>query len=341
VNLVVRPADLEADGQYLVAAMRRYLTPLSDDRRFNWLYKDNPHGKAKAWVIIDRDTDGIVGSAAAFPRRIYSEGNELLGWILGDFWISDDYRSLGPALQLQRACLTVIDSGVGEFCYDFPSQRMMSVYKRLRIEPFHEMVRLAKPLRVDRFVSKYVNSPTAKAVIGGAGNLALRLSVAKSGNATLRVGLHEGNCGVEFSSLAREVGATQLCTQRSAEYLNWRYLRHPSDRYEILTVHEKERLLAYAVFSRQGEDAVLVDLFGVTVCDAIETILYHLSGLLREGGVETISAAVLEIHPLVSWLSAAGFKRREACPVVVYHAARTNGLLSKRNWFLMQGDRDS
>ena len=341
VKLIVRPADLVADCAFLVDALRRYLTPLSDHRRFGWLYKDNPHGQAKVWVISDLDTHDLVGSAAAFPRRIYVNGCEALSWVLGDFWISSTYRSLGPALQLQRACLAPIDSGEGAFCYDFPSQSMMSVYKRLRIDPFNQMVRLAKPLRADRMVGKFIRNPRIKYVLSGVGNFTLRLCERNSRDGDIRASLHTGGCGEEFSQLARKVGSQQgVYTQRSAEYLNWRYLSHPADRYELLTARRQDRLLAYAVFRHHEDDATLVDLFGVDDPVVVKTLLRRLTVLLRGRRVRTVSVSILKSHPWISLLSDLGFRMRDACPVVVYQAEQAN-IFDGVNWFLMQGDRDS
>src|SRR5258707_14285040 len=104
-GISIRPAALDADRKVLVETLARYLNPLSDERRFDWLYRENPHGQGRAWIACGPDNSTIVGMAAAFPRRIWIGGAENVGWVLGDFCVSDQNRSLGPALQLQRACL--------------------------------------------------------------------------------------------------------------------------------------------------------------------------------------------------------------------------------------------
>jgi hypothetical protein len=80
----------------------------------------------------------------------------------GDFCIHEDYRILGPALQLQRACLADIDPETIAFSYDFPSARMLAVYKRLHIDPLGNICRFAKPRRIDRKIEELVKgSPLA------------------------------------------------------------------------------------------------------------------------------------------------------------------------------------
>ena len=42
------------DREILIDALSRYLNPVADARRFDWLYKDNPHGEAQVWIAFDR-----------------------------------------------------------------------------------------------------------------------------------------------------------------------------------------------------------------------------------------------------------------------------------------------
>ena len=73
--------------------------------------RNGPHGEARAWLAIDGDQETVIGVAAAFPRRFYAkrQTKSLPGcWVIFVFTLQ--YRSLGPALQLQRACLGVRES---------------------------------------------------------------------------------------------------------------------------------------------------------------------------------------------------------------------------------------
>src|SRR5262245_50888305 len=103
--VTVRPASLDDDAAFMVTAVQRHLNPAADLDRYRWLYLANPDGEARAWVAED-GAGRPVGMAAAFPRRMHMSGREGLGWILGDFCVDDEYRTLGPAVQLQRACMS-------------------------------------------------------------------------------------------------------------------------------------------------------------------------------------------------------------------------------------------
>src|SRR5271167_4925731 len=161
----VRPADLQKDRSLLTDLLSRFLNPDAGGSRFTWLYEDNPHGPAQAWIAIEEGTGKGVGAAAAFPRRLRVDETVRPGYVLGDFCIDANYRSLGLALQLQRACLNHIGAASGTLGYDFPSERMMAVYHRMQIAPFCRMVRWAKLLRADRKFAGVVKSPTLARIL--------------------------------------------------------------------------------------------------------------------------------------------------------------------------------
>jgi hypothetical protein len=346
MKVAIRPADLKSDERLIIDTLLRFLTPLSDSRRFSWLYENNPHGRARAWIAHDADDDTIIGISAAFPRRIYVDGKDRLSWVLGDFCINNAYRTLGPALSLQRASLADADSAEVAFCYDFPSKAMTAVYKRLQVTSFGRMIRLAKPLRSDRKMKELTKSPTFSRALSFGGNLLLRLSQQRNrADCDLQLSLHDRDCGDEFSDLARSIGSRYgVCIQRSAEYLNWRYVNSPLYRYELITVRRAGALLGYAVFLQEGEDAMLVDLFGAAEDAVLSALVVHGVALMMTRGVQTLSAGVVESHPWRGLLEHHGFRAREVSPMMIYASSGSEfcaGIKKQQTWLLMQGDRDS
>jgi hypothetical protein len=344
MKLAIRPADFESDRPLIIDALARFLTPLSDDRRFSWLYENNPAGNARTWFVHSEKE--IIGVASAFPRHVYIDGHDESAWVLGDFCMNGKYRSLGPALELQRACLAAAKTDGVRFCYDFPSQVMMAVYKRLGIPVSHRVVRLAKPLRFDRKLREITKWPLAARSLIAVGNLYLScLNSIANDDSSLTIGSHQGQCGEEFSTLASGIkGQQRICVAHTAEYLNWRYLENPLHRYELFTARRRSVLLGYAVFLHDGEDAILADLFGVEEEAVLSALVAHGVALMTDRGVQTLSAALNETHPWRAFLERHGFKAREVSPMVIYYPSGRGlaGELGTDEKFLfMHGDRDS
>jgi len=343
-HLVVRRADLEKDRDGIVAALRRYLTPLEDGRRFDWLYRGGPWGPATAWVVVGREEREIVGVCSAFPRRVYQQDEEALGWVLGDFCISERHRSVGPALRLQRACLRAVDGGAAAFCYDFPSTRMAGVYRRLGVESADRVVRLARPLRVDRKLGAFLRVPIAGHALASIANHLLELNDWRRRPAkSIDVSRHDGTYGAEFSTLARQIGGRYGVTvQRTAEYLNWRYLTNPIERHEVVTARVHGTLRGWAAFTDDGENGTLVDIFGAFEPELVGALVSAIVHTLRRRGVVTVSVPLSTSHPVAGVLRGLGFQDRERHPLVIYPVPQsgfTTG--SAVSWCLMDGDRDS
>ncbi len=123
-------------------------TDLNHERRFEWLYLRNPAGRGRAWFVCNGDEDHVVGAASVFPSFIWSRGQIALCIQVGDFAVESSFRSLGPALMLQRATLKPVDDGEFSFCYDCPPHdRGMATFHRLGILPACRMGRFVRLLR--------------------------------------------------------------------------------------------------------------------------------------------------------------------------------------------------
>src|SRR6185312_16466449 len=219
VTITVRRADLASDKALIIQTLFQNLTPASDEKRFNWLYLQNPIGHSHAWLAVE---DGnVVGVSAAFARSIQFNGSGKVGWVLGDFCVAEKYRSLGPALQLQRATLNALkESQQAEFCYDFPSRSLMAIYRRLGIKPTGQMVRLAKPIRVDRKLEQLTGSNLLAKSGGSIGNLLLQAADLRLGGSKgYRLAFHDGECGAEFTELCSRQREQGVTLARSSEYL--------------------------------------------------------------------------------------------------------------------------
>jgi hypothetical protein len=346
MRVIIRRANLQEDRLRLIAFFHEFLTPNSDERRFDWLYQQCPHGVASAWMAINQEDSQLVGAAAAFPRRINSAGKEIQGYVLGDFCIHPRFRSLGPAVQLQRACLEEIAAKSGAICFDFPSDSMVAIYRRLGATPQERLLRLAKPLRANRVIASKIKSRRVAGGLATVANLALNSRDAFRGsNRAEQISRHEGPLGEEFSKLAEEAcHEDEICVAQTAAYLNWRYRAHPFAKFEILTARRAGQLLGCLIYAKEGDDARIVGLLSASGSDLTRNLVLQCVKFLREQGVMTIHAAILASHSYVRLFRSLGFLSRESCPVVIYPSSGgqsegNNGKL--RQWFLMDGDRDS
>jgi len=339
MTVYVREANLIDDRAVLIDIAQKYLASDADEERFHWLYRENPFGPARAWIACEKQGKAL-GMAAVFPRRMFCDGAVVSGCVLGDLCVTPQYRSLGPALQLQRACLACAQSGDFALAYDFPSTTMVGLYQHLGLRPACKSVRMVKPLRADR-IARVLPIPMLSRPVTAAANLALALRDGFfSDPQGLDFCLEDSACTSEYTELANEVGASLgACTMRTAEYLNWRYRQHPRMKYEFLTTRRGKELLAYCVFTLSAREVTIAELFGDKDDDQVMIgLLQKLVMLLRSRGVVTVSTPLLSWDPRTPLLRKLGFWAREAVPVMFFGREAT---VSGPQMLLMHGDRES
>jgi hypothetical protein len=343
---LVRSADIHGERGTIRAFLSAYLSPEANEARFEWLYCKNPAGIARVWAICEpNDAGTIIGVAAAFPRRIFCRKKELRGYVLGDFCIHPDRRSLGPALALQKKSLEDLFSEGAEYVFDFPSTSMLAIYKRLRIEPRESTIRFAKLLRADRQIQKRIPNRAAGRTLSVAANAALRMRDIRLGrSSSWAIAEETGPCGEEFTLAFRQwAPRVGTCPDRSADYLNWRFLQHPQRRYQILTARKDGRLCGYLIYHWAGEDATVVDLLAEED-QVIKALLVETIAVMRRCGILTLSAPFLQSHAGREILENCGFQPRESAPVVTLALPWTaNHQVGPGAdcWYLTHGDRES
>ena len=341
----IRPASLATEGTRITAFLSAHLSLEATTERFDWLYLKNPAGPGKVWVACETETGNIIGVSAAFPRKISRGGSEVRGYVLGDFCIHPDYRSLGPAIALQRKTLEDLSNDRADLIFDFPSSSMLAIYRRLRIEPQYSSIRFAKPLRADRQIRERIPVKAAGTVLAAAANTALRLRDAKlTRSSEWSITEATAPCGEEFT-IAFEKWAPQLGALgiRSAEYLNWRFLSHPQRRYQFLTARKGGNLGGYLIYHWAGQDATVVDLFAEEQ-QVSRALLSEAIAITRGCGVQTLSAPLLGSPGYKKIFEDSGFHPRESSPVVVLELngnAVHGGTEIEDRLFLMHGDRES
>jgi hypothetical protein len=340
--LLVRPEAPEAARDGVVELFRRHLNPAYDLARFDWLYLNSPHGPGRLWVAREGAGGGVVGAAGAFPRPMREGGRRLAGIVLGDFCLAPAYRSLGPALALQRACLAGAREERADVVFDFPSPAMEAVYRRLGVGRSYRLRRLVRVLRSGALLATALPPGALARGLTAVGDLllaALARPVPGDGfdvEATVSTA-----CSPELDALAEAASpAWGLCVERSAAHVDWRYLRSPVEPHHLLLARRAGRLAGYAVITARRDRAAVVDLFGLPDPGVFEALLAAAVGHARRAGAEVVSLWLPDDSTWARRARGAGFRPRESAAVVIC-PGRPDLPLTPAAWCLMAGDRDS
>jgi len=321
MSVHVRPLNFAADNKELLRVLKRNLEDIPHELRLQWLYRDNPAGGAITWFLCD-ESGRAVGVTSLFPRAVWLGRRVAVCGQVGDFGVEARFRSLGPAIMLQRATFEPVMRGELAFCYDCPPhEKGMAMFQRLGMRENCRMYWYAKLLRSERLLGPVFGQRGGR-LVARAANLVLRLasSFATASNG-FECAVHTGDFGPEFSILDESVaGSGGIRNRRSAEDLNWRYRRNPLQQFEVLTARRSGELMAYAVFSVMNNDAFIFDLFGRELERSGLAVLHSLSKLLRPRPVQTVRALLAGNASFVPTFRNAGFVRRGAAARVVAFA---------------------
>jgi GNAT superfamily N-acetyltransferase len=330
MKLAIRPASAATDQEQMVELHHRNL-PDRLEGRFEWRHFANPVGPAWSWFLYEKNDGAVVAMTSVFPRHMYVNGKKVVCGQVGEFVVDAPYRSLGPALMLQRATFGPADSGKIAICYDCPPHDQgMSTFRRLGMRANSEIFRYALPLRSDEFLNKKLGAgPLAKPAIAAA-NLLLSAKLSSRGNQRMQ-GIEilpfHGSFGDEFTELDDSVSSTGLIrASRSAELLNWRFRKLPRCNYLTLVARRAGELVGFLtaldcdgrfgigdVFGRQFED-VSVALIDALICWCRKEKASLVEGYSSESG--PWEAAFLKL----------GFARRQSVArIVAYEKPGGNG----------------
>jgi hypothetical protein len=323
MSVKVRPVSLDSERNTLISLLERNLPDLPHARRFEWLYYKNPAGKAWSWFAIEESLPTPIGVASVVPRFMWiGESLQLCGQVV-DFAIDAGYRSLGPAVLLQKATFDPVNRGLLVFCYDCPpDDRGMSTFRRMGMEANCRMRRFARPLRVDRRLAEKLSSKKLAAAIAVAGNFVLRNVPTRRHSASgIELSVHEGRFGTEFTELDRNVkGKDLIRNRRSAEDLNWRFRDDPLNRYEVLTARRGGELVGYIIVSVRDQDAYVIDLFGRSLAEIGPSLLDASVEHIRAKKIQSVHALCADESEMCSLLRSRHFSCREISARIVAYA---------------------
>ncbi len=344
MNVRIRPVDFASDRERLTAVLQRNLGDLDHARRFQWLYQKNPAGRAWSWFAYESKSDNVVGVASLIPRDVWMAGHIVRCGQVGDFAIDSGFRSLGPALMLQKATFGPVNSGHLSFCYDCPPHAAgMSTFQRLGMKPVCRLERFVRLLRLDRIFAQKIGPGILSKTLALAGNSALPYLFTARVSKSVQIKVLTTPFDEEFTRLDKELRAFNTTVQycRSAADLNWRFREDPLRRYEVLTAREHGSLQGFLVFFRAGKDISIVDIFARPAQGVVEALVGALIKQVRNESIESLQFSVSERHPHRVALMNSGFRVRSvAAAVVVYSGAASDraSKLPPESWALTHAD---
>lgn len=355
MGYVVKEADLVKDRATMVEILseNRSNSGFDYNKRFEWIYVNNPFGKAKAWIIWDDKKDLAVGFTGVFPRPVFVNGKQHLCWNCGDFSISKKYRALGVALKLRRAAKDGVDNGEVPFLYAHPNSRMEVIHLKVGHTKMALMHRYALPIRVNRKVGDVLGKNLLSRLASRPLNFILSMKFRSSAFLGIKGTLHNRvTVGAEHDELYRKMTEQfKVVADRGSTYLKWKFGSNPNRKYYQYDMHYKNHLVGSVFFMQEKDVVHLIDILIDDYDRYAAQLLQSFVNTVRknfERKIVSVSFITQEFNPFLNEMKQIGFrKRNDATSGAISYANPekepeiAQAILDGKQWFMTVGDRDA
>jgi len=309
----VTDADLARDGNAAIAVWRASLGH-SEGRaaKFEWFYRAAPWG-AHLQVLRAGPDQAIVGTAGVGWRRMRLGGRELRGGLLADMAVLPAHRTLGPAMQLQRAASDRALAD-GNFAYGFPNANAVPVVKRLGYAHVGDMVLYVRALRHAPYLERHLPRPLAR--LAGA-----LLDAAFSAHDRLR-SAHRGRLRVDWQRLPLDLVHPRWTAPDVLEgvhgpaELEWRFAHSPLTAFRFLYLrrHADAPPSAWFACHRDGDVLRICD-FGFDPAESPQRCIARLAQAAAAEGCTSLAVECCLPDAERTALLRSGFIERQRRPI--------------------------
>lgn len=226
--------------------------------RYQWLYRQNPHGQARTFLAYSGDRP--VAMTSLFPRKVVVDGEVRLGAIGGDAFVRPEFRRRGIATALHDMALASMGEGTVEFMYGPPEPRNLKALQKAGAVVTGTVQRFVRPM------SRNALSSLQRGAIGRvleplAGVIDNLLRVPRS-HVELRELGPRPDPGVDraFELLLGDRDSEEQVTPvRDAAYVAWRYGISPTGLQTAFLLADRGKPVGMASLERWGSRVAIVD----------------------------------------------------------------------------------
>lgn len=325
-----------------IVEFRNANRPIQRDRSyFDWRYRDRPAAQEARIVWGFGDDGRAVASASIIPHDfLLGDRVGTLG-VLGDISVAPQCQGQGIATRMIQALDAAPELSGLAGCIVLPNEDAARSFERARWVDVALIERHVRILDVAPRLRRLPALRSAARWLAAPVNAALRLrSALPQVDPSFAIGpfvdaVFDASHDALWSFVAARGG---MLAVRDRAYLDWRYTRHPSQRYQLMTVRRGDALCGYVVFHATQSDVVVDDFLSADAGAATAVV----DGFVRRASAA--GAATLHVRCAGDaqgpWHAAGFFKRRDSQRVMVHWAPGAPGPMRAGGWYVTAGDKD-
>lgn len=312
--------------------------------QYEWLYRDNPNGRALCWVVVERSTGRLIASRAAWPWPLARGSEAMIGVLAGDGAVSPRWQRRGLSSLISDS--SARDPARGKttlFGWANAKSRGAAVKRGNEDKLLGAVVRGTLLVRSEATLTNLGWPKLASGLAGRALDLALsvhtRLRLGRARGVSVRP-VHRFDSRFDPVTLLC-MSWSGLWSPHDAAFLNWRYFDHPTHRYAAWAAWIDDQLAGYYVLRIAPEPPHLMELAAPSQPPSVaRALLHHAVASARAAG-----CARLDFFAAPGWrhwplLRAAGFLIRSADLVLGTSGPFGSEATRMEQWQIVPGDHD-
>lgn len=312
-----------------------------------WKYKENPLNESI--ITVAEEGGEIAGHVALVPALAKWYGREVTFGARNDTMVSPRHQGKGLYKKLNQEMISTAQKEGTDYLYGYPAEKAKELF--IRYTGAKEIASIPRLIRINRISSLAVNKlpflKAAKPLLRVADSfLKPKLKIDSQKYSFKMV----SECGREFDSLwENSKGVAPILLKRDAQFLNWRFHRHPDREYKMLAMYENGVLCGYSVISMEEKafgsgiviNGTIVDMLAMEKEEVWEQLL---AGTLKElEEADVIQTWALTHSPYFQALRKFRFAHKDnPMPLV---GKPVNSSLTEddgiENWYITPADVDS
>ncbi len=333
----IKPFDFTKDWSQFCRLYHTVYGSSIDQAYVNWKLLDNPFGQAFGYGAWDGDK--LVGFVALTPYRFCIKGEEHTASQGADTMVDPDYRGQGLFTRLTQNLLEEMNRRGWLWRYSAPGQMSYPGYvnklghRTVAVLPY--LVKL-RPANIFKALLR-IRKPSREIAGFRLGYHSYRIRMVKEFDD-------------RFDQLwERTKNDHPISVVKSSAYLNWRYVKHPLYKHQILTVEDQGRMKGFAVI-RGGN---LLEMCGEVDTDMYQTLAKAAEKVWRSQGQDISHTWIMGDRLAVEALMKTGWRLWKSKfrpfglylkqPLIVYpnpKQEKADLALKPGNWRFSMGDVD-
>ena len=299
---------------------------------YDWLYRRNPRGPARCWIVVVRNSGQIVSQNSDWPWPIARGTQALEGFQIGDAVTAPHWQHQGVGELLEEA-RQQHPFQKDRISLGWPNEKSVG---RMRKHGRGWKIMGPLPQAVCRLRRRGALRGAVNAVLGAGGR-----------------GLFGRRSGIVVEEIRRFDSAFDDVTARhtawhgfwcphDSEFLNWRHLDHPTSQHIALSLSHHGNLAGYCVVKIEERSALMMDFVAPRTPPLLPTaLLRRAMGVAREAGCTRLRFFATPGWPHWPLFRACNFADRPSNVFIMSSSRYRPESQQLERWQCLPGDSDA